>query len=214
MSTSIEAEIEAYQTIQRQVEGKVIWTAGLAIFCAPGVMSPTNRVTQCFGSALRTICASSVLDLGCGTGILALIASQNAHEVVGIDIDPCAVACAQYNARLNGIKNVEFLLGDGYGSVAQRRFDLIVSNPPFYPGQAPASMCIKDDKALIYSLIEGIRQHLNPHGQGYFVTSSLSNNNRVRELLQALELPFNRQLLHQGRGNSQDIYLWQVTVEP
>lgn len=214
MSTLVAREIEAYRKIQNQTSGKVIFENGFALLCAPGVMSPTNRVTRCFGTVVSTLKASSVLDLGCGTGILALIVSRYAREVVGVDIDPNAVVCAQHNAVLNNIENVRFLLGDGYAPVAQQRFDLIISNPPFYPAQGivqpPTPMCINTGRALLYSLIEDVRQHLNPCGRALFVTSSLSDNNQVRSLLQDNALDFSCQLLHQGRGHSQDIYLWKV----
>ena len=216
MNTSVEREIEAYNTIQAQVSGKVILEWDFTLFCAPGVMPPTNRVTRCFGSVIRQLKASSVLDLGCGSGVLALIATRYAREVIGVDIDPRAVACAKYNARLNNIKNVRFLLGDGYSPVGKQMFDLIISNPPFYPAneiaQPPASMCIKTENALLYSLIKGIRQNLNPWGKVFFVTSSLSDNVRVRKLLQNCDLNFYWQLLHNGQDISQDIYLWKVEL--
>lgn len=214
MNTPVEREIDAYRKIQARVSGNVIHEWDLTIFCAPGVMPPTNRVTRCFGSVIRSLEASSVLDLGCGTGILALIASRYAREVVGVDIDPRAIACAQHNTALNSIENVRFLLGDGYSPIGRQRFCLIISNPPFYPAEGitrpPASMCTNTDNALLYSLIRDVRQHLNPGGRALFVTSSLSDNNRVRNLLQAGELDFNCQLLHRGQGSSQDVYLWKV----
>lgn len=214
MSNPVEREIDAYRAIQARVSGSMVQEWGFSIFCAPGVMPPTNRVTRCLGALIRRLTATSVLDLGCGTGILSLIASRFSREVVGVDIDSCAIACAQYNAALNGIENVNFFLGDGYLPVGQQTFDLIVSNPPFYPAkgivQPPAPICINTDKALLYSLIKGLHQHLNPGGNALFVTSSLSDNNHVKELLQESKLDFSCQLLHQGQGNSQDIYIWKV----
>jgi ribosomal protein L11 methyltransferase len=54
-----------------------------------------------------------VVDLGTGSGILALAASCfGAERVVAIDIDPIAIATAETNARLNKVENVEFQLGD------------------------------------------------------------------------------------------------------
>lgn len=214
MSAFVEREIKAYEAIQTRVSGKVIRESGLALFCAPGVMPPTNRVTRCFASVVGSLEASSVLDLGCGSGILALIASRYARQVIGVDVDPQAVACARYNATLNGVENVRFLLGDAYVPLGERRFDLIVSNPPFYPARGvarpPASMCVDGDGALLYSLIKGARQHLSPQGRVLFVTSSLSDNDRVKALLQDCALDFHCRLLHSGGETSQDIYLWRV----
>ncbi len=75
--------------------------------------------------------ARSVLDLGTGCGALALMAASHADRVVGTDTNPRALNFAALNARLNGIDNVEFLLGSLFEPVADETFDLIHCNPPF-----------------------------------------------------------------------------------
>ncbi|MDB4929003.1 MAG: Protein-N(5)-glutamine methyltransferase PrmC [Myxococcaceae bacterium] len=73
----------------------------------------------------------SVLDVGCGAGTLALVAAdRGCPGAVGIDINPRAVEMARFNARLHGL-SAEFLAGDLFAPVAGRRFDLVVSQPPF-----------------------------------------------------------------------------------
>lgn len=53
----------------------------------------------------------NVLDFGCGTGVLAILASMmGASKVIGIDNDPLALDNSDYNAKLNGIKNITFTL--------------------------------------------------------------------------------------------------------
>jgi hypothetical protein len=74
----------------------------------------------------------ATLDLGTGTGIQALIAAGHSDKVVATDLNSRAVAFATFNARFNGIENVECLAGNGFAPVAGRKFDLIVSNPPFF----------------------------------------------------------------------------------
>lgn len=72
-----------------------------------------------------------VLDLCTGSGIQALVASCYAQEVIGVDINPRAVRFARFNAGLNGIRNVRFLVGDLYNATIGSKFDLILANPPF-----------------------------------------------------------------------------------
>jgi methylase of polypeptide subunit release factors len=72
------------------------------------------------------------LDIGTGTGLLALAAATHSEKVVATDLNPKAVEFARFNARLNGVENVECLQGDGFEPVAGRKFDLIFSNPPFF----------------------------------------------------------------------------------
>lgn len=71
------------------------------------------------------------LDLGCGCGVQALLAAEDARQVVGVDRNPRAIAFSRFNARLNDISNAEFREGDLFDPVAEETFDLIVGNPPF-----------------------------------------------------------------------------------
>lgn len=70
---------------------------------------------------------SSVLDVGTGSGILAIGASQmGAARVVGIDISPTAIETAAANAATNGV-SVELVAGDLSAGPAER-YDLVVAN--------------------------------------------------------------------------------------
>ncbi len=91
--------------------------------------NPTSRLLSRF-TVRRP--SRATLDVGTGTGIQALIAAAHSQTVVATDLNPRAVAFAAFNARLNGIENVECLAGEGFEPVAGRKFDLIVSNPPFF----------------------------------------------------------------------------------
>ena len=75
--------------------------------------------------------AGPFLDLGCGAGSLAIVAAlRGARPVVGTDVNPRAIEYARVNARLNGV-DVEWLRGDMTRPVRDRRFDCVVSQPPF-----------------------------------------------------------------------------------
>ncbi len=74
----------------------------------------------------------ATLDIGTGNGILAFGASRHSDRVLATDLNPGALEFARFNARLNGIENVEFVCGDGFQPAAGQKFDLIVSNPPFF----------------------------------------------------------------------------------
>ena len=73
----------------------------------------------------------ATLDLGTGSGILSLGAAGHSDLVVATDVNPRVPRFVTFNARLNGIENIEMLMGDGFQPVAGRSFDLILSNPPF-----------------------------------------------------------------------------------
>jgi ribosomal protein L11 methyltransferase len=70
----------------------------------------------------------SVLDMGCGTGILAILASKmGAKNVVAIDNDPVCFQSVLENSVLNGIENIEALCGSKE-TIPQHKFDIILAN--------------------------------------------------------------------------------------
>jgi len=72
--------------------------------------------------------AARMLDVGCGSGILAIAAAKlGAKEAVGVDIDPVAVRVANENAALNKVTNATFLCGD-LDEAVTGTFDLIAAN--------------------------------------------------------------------------------------
>lgn len=74
---------------------------------------------------------NTVLDLGCGCGYLAMLGAARAAHAVGTDINPRAVRLASIGAALSGLTNISFATGSLFAPVEGRRFDLIVSNPPY-----------------------------------------------------------------------------------
>lgn len=91
--------------------------------------NPTSKFLARF--AIRRH-ARATLDLGTGSGILSLGAAKFSDTVVATDLNQRAASFAAFNAKLNGIENIEVLTGDCFAPVANRRFDLILSNPPFF----------------------------------------------------------------------------------
>ena len=94
------------------------------------VMGP-GATTQQLARTMAVRPGDVVLDVGCGAGSLALAAAaRGAVDVVGVDLMDRAVAWSRFNARLNGL-HATFLAGDLVTPVADRRFDLVVSQPPY-----------------------------------------------------------------------------------
>ena len=72
---------------------------------------------------------STVLDVGCGSGILAICASKlGASECFACDIDPVAVRIAGENAEVNGTANVKCAVSDLLKDVPDRKYDVCVAN--------------------------------------------------------------------------------------
>ena len=84
-----------------------------------------QAVAREVGTGLR------VLDMGTGSGVSALLAARAGADVVAVDINPEAVACAKANAERNGLGHrISFLHGDLFEGV-EGDFDLIIFDPPF-----------------------------------------------------------------------------------
>lgn len=114
-----------------------------------------------------------VLDLGCGAGTLALLLAADADLAIGTDINPRAAAFARFNAALNAIGNAEFRAGDLYQPVAREHFELIVSQPPYYPAGADHQTFLHGGvlgTELCLEIIGGALDHLSPLGHALIGT--------------------------------------------
>jgi Methyltransferase small domain len=102
------------------------------------------------GGASSTLAAATIrrpvgaaLDLGTGCGVQALHLSEHAATVTATDLSERALRFAATTAALNG-QEWELLRGDMTAPVTGRRFDLVVSNPPFVVGPGAATYTYRD----------------------------------------------------------------------
>lgn len=127
-----------------------------------GVFSKTrvDRGSDQLIRAIRVDPGQSVLDLGCGYGVVGIsIATLFPEcEIVMTDINERACELARANARRNGVERITVLSGDGFDPVRGRAFHVIATNPPIRAG-----------KAVLHQLIEKARDHLEPGGSFYAV---------------------------------------------
>jgi SAM-dependent methyltransferase len=90
----------------------------------------------------------AALDLGTGSGLLALQAARHAERVVAADINARALRFVEFNAVLNDVQNVEVREGSMFEPVEGETFDLIVCNPPYYI--SPAIGVVFRDSGLLF----------------------------------------------------------------
>jgi len=107
----------------------------------------------------------TVLDVGCGSGVLSVFASTISKHVTAIDINPQAVENTVLNCNLLGIKNVTAKVSDLFSAV-EGRFDYIITYPPLY--QLPFA---KDHEQwatstrFVKELFQQVPRYLNPGGR-------------------------------------------------
>lgn len=112
---------------------------GLLLVHDPITMErPDAQVVLGRSSAANTLASltprdpvGTVLDVGTGCGIQALMAAEHADRVVAVDVNERALELTALGAALSGIGNVELRRGSWFEPVEGEQFDLIVSNPPF-----------------------------------------------------------------------------------
>ncbi|WP_018654573.1 DUF7059 domain-containing protein [Actinomadura flavalba] len=125
----------------------------------------------------------SVLDLGTGCGVQALHAAEpwvrpRPAAITATDVNPRALALASMSFALSGLDGVELLAGSLLEPVADRRFDLIVSNPPFVVAPEGGTRYTYRESGMpgddfCRRLVLGARDHLNPGGHCHLLANWL-----------------------------------------
>jgi ribosomal protein L11 methyltransferase len=107
--------------------------------------------------------SSSVLDYGCGSGILSICAAKlGATPVIGVDIDPQAVQTAARNAQSNQVAS-SYLTGDEFAAThPDRRFDVVVANILANPLVVLAPALVNRLKPGSWLLLSGILERQVP----------------------------------------------------
>ena len=136
------------ELLQRRITGEPIahiigtrwfWTLDLAVTADTLIPRPeTELLVELAIAKCSKDKKLRILDLGTGTGAIALaIASECKNaEVIAVDKSTAALAVARENARRNNLQ-VEFIESDWFAGLVNKKFDLIVSNPPYIPDQDP-----------------------------------------------------------------------------
>jgi len=129
----------AGEPIAHLVGSRSFWTLDLAVTADTLIPRPETELLV----ELAVVKSSKdkklrILDLGTGTGAIALaIASECRNaEVIAVDKSTAALAVARENAIRNNLQ-VEFIESDWFSALGSQKFDLIASNPPYIPEQDP-----------------------------------------------------------------------------
>jgi release factor glutamine methyltransferase len=140
----------------------------------------------------------TVLDMGTGCGILAVLAAEKAKSVLAVDVNPYALRCAGMNAENNGVKErIEFRRGDLFQPIKQNeRFSLILFNAPYLPSEPDEEKSWigkawaggRNGRKILDRFVMDAPNFLAAGGRIQLVQSSLSDVNRTIEMFGELDL--------------------------
>jgi putative methylase len=151
------------------------------------------------------VVGKSVLDLGCGTGRLALGASfVGAGDVVGIDIDRSAIQTASANSKKVGLGSVQWVLGDI--GVVVGCFDTVLQNPPFGVQTREA------DRAFLVKALEVGRSIYSLHSHPEVDARLIKQLKASQGFLKVQASPFLERFIAQHGGSVNAVYAMLMTI--
>ncbi|HEX7467419.1 MAG TPA: HemK2/MTQ2 family protein methyltransferase [Methanobacterium sp.] len=169
---------------------------GIHYYTNPQVYEPAED-TFLLADNLQVKRRSNVLEIGTGTGIIAITAARKARMVIATDINPSAIQCATKNIVANKVFNIELRKGDLFDPVKGEKFDLIIFNTPYLPTSEDeltdddlnaAWYGGSDGREVIERFITDLPHHLNAGGKVQMLQSSLSDIDKTIKKLEELGL--------------------------
>ena len=148
----------------------------------------------------------SVLEIGCGTGIIGISLAIRGCEVTAIDLNPNAVEATRFNSKINNVQ-LEILEGNMFSPIKNRTFDSIVCNPPYLP---PLDEPYNDPRLALaveggptgseftLELLKHAVNYLNPNGSVYLLLSSK---------MKKLDLDWNKEILYEEKHFFEELRL-------
>jgi release factor glutamine methyltransferase len=155
------------------------WSMEFAVTPAVLVPRPETELLVARVLELVTAPAASIADLGTGSGAIAIALSHERPDwrILGTDVSPEALAVARDNGARLADGRVEWAQGDWLAAIEGRRFDALVSNPPYIAADDPVltqdglrheprgALTPGDDgTGALATLINGAPGHLRPGG--------------------------------------------------
>lgn len=160
---------------------------GLKLVVPPAVHSPASVSPLLRKAVLAEVRESDrVLDMGTGSGVNAILAASKASEVVGVDVNPDAGACARENTRRNGVDaRTAFFESDVFEKVSGQ-FDLIIFDPPFRwfkPRSMRERGTADENYVSLTTFFDEVDQYLRPNGRILVFFGSSEDIRYLRHLI-------------------------------
>jgi len=183
----------------------------------PGVFFPHFTFSTRFLLSFletRELKGASFLELGCGTGVISVLAAQKGADVLATDLNPEAIKNAQRNSANNDVR-IKTLLSDLFHSIPEQKFDYIVINPPYYPKEPEndaerAWFCGKNFD-YFKRLFSTISEYLKDTSHVYMVLSDDCDLNEIQRIAELNDFSFNEVIEKKMRGERN--FIFEINTE-
>ncbi|KZX17450.1 HemK2/MTQ2 family protein methyltransferase [Methanobrevibacter filiformis] len=161
-----------------------------------------------------------VLEIGTGSGLIAMHASKIVKTVIATDISYDALCLADKNFKANNIQNITLKFGNLFEPVKNEKFDVILFNTPYLPTSSDEVLEDNlnyafdggvDGRKIIDPFLNQVKNHLNHGGKVQLVQSSLSGNEKT--ILKLNELGFKSEITAHERFFFEEIVVITGVLE-
>ncbi len=175
--------------------------------------------TELLVRSLRLRKGERVLEIGTGTGVVAIHCAKHGCQVTATDVVREALELARDNALQNTV-DVDLREGDMFDPV-EGTFDVVIFNPPYLPTapedltHSPLDTALDggpDGTDVTLRFLKGLRKHLSKEGRAYVVISSLQDTGRIDDELHSLGMVARRR--GSERFDFEEISVLEVRAPP
>jgi release factor glutamine methyltransferase len=161
---------------------------GIKLEIWPGVFHPTYFFsTKYLVDFIESVNLKNktLLEIGCGSGLVSIMAHKQGALVTAIDISAKAVQNTLHNLQLNQIQ-IEVLESNLFQNLNNKKFDIIIINPPFYKKnpitESEFAWYCGENLQYFQSLFSNLNKHLNTDGSVYMILSDECAIEEIRQL--------------------------------
>ncbi len=145
----------------------------------------------------KELSTKTFLEIGCGSGILSLLAFKKNAIVTALDIDPKAIENTTINFKLNFEKNMEnvtLIQSDVFDKLPEKHYDIIAINPPYYFKKVNmdtqlAWYCGENGEYFV-KLFSGLKHYMKATTKVYMILAENAEIERIKNMALNYDLKF------------------------
>lgn len=162
----------------------------------PGVFDPSlGEGSQIMAKIKNLFVGETVLEIGTGSGALAILAAEKSKIVIATDISEDALKCAKENiTKFNLESKIELRYGDIFSPLQkEEKFDVILFNPPFLNGVPNSNLehsYFDHDYSTLETFFSNLKSHLKKDGKVFLCFGSVGDVSYLNYLISKNKLHF------------------------